>query len=320
MPNPRDTSMLVRAATLYYLDGLSQAEVASRIGVTRSNVSRVLSDARRLGIVEITVNDPFGRSEGLERQLRDRFGLRECLVAPTGSADAALPRVGTLGAEWLVGHLPEHGSIAVSWGSAVQALVDAVSSPESHPELEVLPLVGGLSNVDSTRDANVLVRLLAARLGCVHRRLYAPAVVESSVTREAFLAEPAIGEVLQAARGASIAIVGIGSAGSGASSAIVDSMHLDHAERATFEAMGAVGDCCTRFFDRDGVPVRSSVDERVIAIDLPELLEIPTVMGIAAGRAKAPGVHAALNGHFFDVLAIDSELAEALLVLPAPRR
>ena len=320
MPIPRDTSMLVRAATLYYLDQLSQAEVAERLGVTRSNISRVLADARRLGIVEITVNDPFGRAEGLERQLRERFALRECLVAPTGSSEAALRRVGVLGAEWLVEHLPAHGSIAVSWGSAVQSVVDAVTSSDAHPELEVLPLVGGLSNVDSTRDANVLVRLLAARLGCTHRRLYAPAVVESSVTREAFLAEPAIGEVLRAAKGATIAIVGIGSAGSGASSAIVDSMHLDHAERAAFEAMGAAGDCCTRFFDRDGAPVRSSVDDRVIAIDLPELVDIPTVVGVAAGRSKAPGLHAALNGHIIDVLAVDSELAEALLALPAPRR
>ncbi len=319
MPHPRDNSMLVRAATLYYIDGLSQAEVADRIGVTRSNVSRVLSDARRLGIVEIHVHDPFGRADDLERRMRERYGLRECLVAPTGSLDAALSRVGTLGASWLVDHLPPRGAIAVSWGAAVQSLVDAVSTTESHPDLEVLPLVGGLSNVDSTRDANVLVRSLAARLGSSHRRLYAPAVVESITTRDAILGEPAIGEVLRAAEKASIAIVGIGSAGTGASSAIVDSMHLNHADHAAFEAAGAVGDCCTRFFDRDGAPVRSLVDDRVIAIDLPELLKIPTVLGVAAGRFKAPGVHAALTGGFFDVLAIDSELAEELLILPARR-
>ena len=319
MPHPRDNSMLVRAATLYYIDGLSQAEVAERIGVTRSNVSRVLADARRLGIVEIHVHDPFGRATDLERRMRDRYGLRECLVAPTGSLDAALPRVGSLGAAWLVDHLPTHGSIAVSWGSTVQAVVDAVSTSEPHPELEVLPLVGGLSNVDSTRDANVLVRSLAARLGSTHRRLYAPAVVESSATRDAILAEPAIGEVLRAATRANIAVVGIGTAGIGASSAIVDSMHLGHADHAAFEAAGAVGDCCTRFFDQDGAPVRSVVDDRVIAIDLSQLAEIPTVLGVAAGRFKAPGVHAALAGGFLDVLAIDSELADELLLLPAAR-
>ena len=58
--------MLVKAATLYYLEGQSQAEVAKEIGVSRSNVSRVLADARKNGIVEIRINDPFGRAQDLE--------------------------------------------------------------------------------------------------------------------------------------------------------------------------------------------------------------------------------------------------------------
>lgn len=316
MPSPRDTAILVRAATLYYLDGLSQADVATELGVTRSNVSRVLSEARRLGIVEIRIHDPSGRSDSLEEQMVERFQLRECHVAPTGTADNALGRVGMLGATWLTDNLPASGSVAVSWGSGVQAVVEAVSPGPRHSKIEVLPLVGGVSNVDSARDANVLVRALASKLGASHRRLYAPAVVDSRATRDTFLQESSIGGVLEDAGRATIAIVGVGTLGSGASSAIVESMRLTPQERAEFEAAGPVGDCCTRFFDAAGRPVHSVVDERVVAIELDALTRIPTVVGVAAGAAKAPGVHAALNARLFDVLVIDSTLAEALLALP----
>lgn len=315
MPNPRNQAMLVKAATLYYLEGKSQAEVAEAIGVSRSNVSRVLADARKLGIVDIRINDPFGRATELEQRLIKRFGLAQARVAPSASASDQLSRVGALGAQWLVENLPVGGAVALSWGSSVQAVVDEIPDDGAHPDVEILPLVGGLSIVDSARDGNVLVRLLATKLGAEHRRLYAPAVVESPESREAFLREPSISDVLGDARRASVAVVGIGSVGSGASSAIIDSMNLSDSEQDAFLASGAVGDCCTRFFDRRGDLVDSIVNDRVIAIDLPDLREIPTVVGVVAGARKVSGTHGALVGGLLDILVCDSDLAEALLEL-----
>lgn len=315
MPNPRDQSMLVRAATLYYLDGKSQAEVATEIGVSRSNVSRVLADARRLGIVTITINDPFGRSKELESKLIERFGLRGCRVAPSGDPDTQLSRVGALGAQWLLEHLSTGSTVALSWGATVQSVVDEVPVDPTHPGVEVVPLVGGLSIVDSARDGNVLVRLLATKLGAKHRRLYAPAVVESVESREAFMREPAIRDVLDASSRAQIAIVGVGSVGQGASSAIIESMRLSGQEAEEFVASGAVGDCCTRFFDTQGRLIDSVVNDRVIAVDLDDLRLIPTVVGVAAGVHKAMACRSALAGGLFDVLIVDAELAQALLEL-----
>lgn len=317
MPTTRDQALLVRAATLYYLEGKSQAEVAAEIGVSRSNVSRVLASARKHGIVDIRINDPFGRAIEMENQLVERFGLAECRVAPSGQQDA-LPRVGELGANWLMERLPDTGMISMSWGSSVQAVVDSVGANPVHPGLEILPLVGGLSIVDAARDGNILVRSLAMKLGAKHRRLHAPAVVETKETRDAFLKEPSISTVLNAASESQIAIVGIGSVGYGASLAILDSMHLNLAEMAEFQQSGAVGDCCTRYFDRNGHVVDSPASDRVVSIDLPSLRKVPTVVGVATGARKAAGVHGALMGKLVDVLIIDSALAQALLKLPQP--
>jgi len=306
--------MLVRAARLYYLEGKSQAEVAEQIGVTRSNVSRVLTEARRLGIVEIRVHDRSGRDEALEARLSAAFGLRDCRVAPSGGGTGtSLQRVGALAAEWLTESMPRRGAIGLSWGSAVQALADALPEGGQYPDVQVLPLVGGLSIVDSARDANMIIQTVAQKLGAASQRLLAPAVVESAATRDAMLREPSIRSVLDAGRAASLAIVGVGTVGFGASSEIVDSMHLDAEAFAAFLASGAVGDCCTRFFDESGGPVLSAVDDRVVAIDLEALRAIPTVVGVAAGARKSAGMRGALRGGLIDVAMVDSDLAEALL-------
>ena len=315
MPSARDQSLLVRAATLYYLDGKSQAEVAEEIGVSRSNISRMLTDARRFGIVDIRINDPFGRAFTLENALLDKYGLRECRVAPSGAADTELSRVGALGAQWLMERLPAKGSVAVSWGASVQAVVDEMPDDPTHPDIEILPLVGGLSAVDSTRDGNVLVRLLATKLGARHRRLYAPAVVESRESRDAFLNEASIRTVLDASKQVNIALVGVGSVGTGASSVIIDSMLPDVDQRRDFLASGAVGDCCTRFFDSEGNQVDHVVNDRVIAVGLDDLRAIPTVAAVAAGAQKALALHSALRGNLFNTLIVDSELATELLAL-----
>lgn len=313
MPQPRDQAVLVAAATMYYLENRSQAEIARKLGVSRSNVSRILADARRAGIVDIRINNPFGRVPEVEDRLIARYGLRAARVAGRGTPETQLSRVGALGAQWLLENLPSDGAVALSWGASVQAVVDAVSTSAEHRGVEILPLVGGLSSVDSARDGNVLVRLLATKLGARHRRLYAPAVVESVVSRDALMRESAIASVLEAASGAQCAVVGIGQVGAGASAAIIDSMRLGPDERAAFEASGAVGDCCTRFFDLEGKVVDSAVNERVIAVELDALRTIPTVVGVAAGARKAQGTLGALRGGLVDVLITDIDLAEQLL-------
>ncbi len=81
MPAPRDPSTLLAAARLYYLQNRSQAEIARELSTTRSNVSRMLTEAQRQGIVTITVHDPSARLTSLESELRTRFGLTEMRVA-----------------------------------------------------------------------------------------------------------------------------------------------------------------------------------------------------------------------------------------------
>lgn len=293
--------------------GFPRRRSPRKSGSPAPNVSRVLAEARRSGIItiSITITDPIGRAAELEHELRKRFGLRDARVVR--GSDDDLQRVGRLGADWLVQAVEPTTSISLSWGSAVQAVVEAVQSDTHFPDVEVLPLVGGLSIVDSEQDGNVLVRELANRLGARDRRLNAPALVESVELCDALLREPSIASVLDDAAHADVAVVGVGAVGSGSSAAIVDYAALPPRAAAAFMASGAVGDCCTRYYDSDGKAVDSPLNHRVVAVDLAALRNVETVVAVAAGSRKTESIGAGLRGGLFDVLVVDEPLAHGLL-------
>jgi len=91
---------------------------------------------------------------------------------------------------------------------------------------------------------------------------------------------------------------------------------LSASERKSFFAEGPVGDTCCRFFDAAGRAIRGVVHDRVLAVELDDLRRIPTVIGVATGPDKAPGVLGALRGELVDGLITDASLALALVSEP----
>ncbi len=314
MPAPRDPSTLLAAARMYYLDGKSQEDVARQLGTSRSNVSRMLSEALRLGMVEIRVLDPAGRNRELETALRKRFGLQDVRVAErsSGSADRVVGQVGTLAAQLLVQEIQDGMTVGMSWGKALQAMVWAIASDTDY-NVQVVQLVGGMSSIANEISGHELVRELAARLGSNYRFLHSPAVYSTTAARDTMLAEPSVASALEAARGAELAFVGIGTPSHGSSAAILASLDLSPEEEKELWAAEPVGDVAARYFDAEGRPIHGAVEDHVLGVSLTELSEIPNVVGVASGRAKAPGVLGALRGHLIDSLVCDESLARSVL-------
>lgn len=312
MPAPREVEALVTAARLYYLENLSQAEVAQRLGTSRSNVSRMLAAAVEQGVVEIRVNDPAGRERELEEALRVRFGLRAVRVAQRSANGDPEQQVGVQAGRFLLAELRDGMTVALSWGRALQSMVWHTTADHDYA-VQLVQLVGGLSAVDNEVSGHELVRELASRLGATYRYLHAPAVLTTAAAREALAGEQSVEQALEHARRADIAFVGIGSPAHGSSAAIVSALALDDEERAQFRKAEAVGDIAARYFDAEGNAVFGAVYDRVLAVTLDDLASIPTVVGVACGRVKAEGVLGALRGRLIDVLVCDESLARAVL-------
>lgn len=314
MPVARDPSVLLAAARLYYVENRSQAEIATELGTSRSNVSRMLTEAQRQGIVEIKIVDPSGRSRELERELVTLFGLADVRVAHRGLGPAVQveARVGAQAAQLLLDRVRDSMTVALSWGHGLQSMVYATTADRDF-SISLVQLVGGLSSVAHEISGAELVRELAVRLGATYRLLHAPAALGASAAAEALMAEPSIAEALAEARSADMAFVGIGTPTHGSSAAVLGSLGLTRKEEKAFWAAEPVGDIAARYFNAAGAPIHGAVEERIVAVTLEDLVKIPNVVGVAYGRAKTPGVLGALRGRLIDSLVCDETLARSLL-------
>jgi len=307
--------LLAEVATLYYEDGLTQQEIANRLGISRSNISRLLAEARRKGVVEIRINYPWQTSPSLQSALMDRFALRVARVLKTEGYDYrwTLRGLGALAARYLEGILRDGTILAISWGTAVYAVVNALR-PTKKMDIEVVQMIGAVGSGDPLIDGPELARMLADAFGGRYRYLHAPLIVESAEVQRAFLNEQRISETLQLARKADIALVGIGSVEPSISS-LIRAGYIDERELATIRQKGAVGDICARQFDIHGRVLDIELNRRVVGIDIESLKKIRCVIGVAGGILKAPAILGALRGEIIDVLVTDEEAAREVLRL-----
>ena len=51
-----DEQLRVRVAWLYFMEGLTQGDIAGKLGITRLRANRLLGEARASGLVNIQVN------------------------------------------------------------------------------------------------------------------------------------------------------------------------------------------------------------------------------------------------------------------------
>lgn len=319
MPAPRETALVVDVARRYWVQEESQSQIADELGISRSNVSRILRQARERGIVEISIHDPDSppaRHADLEQRLQRAFGTREIHVVSAPRA-TGLEAVARTGAALMEERAVRAGSVGVSWGHTVQAVVEEMTPQRPHPAPRVLPLVGGLSALDHSDSGDSVLRVLAGRLGSTSRTLYAPAILETAAAAAALREEPSIRRALLEAAQVDLALVGVGSLGQHSSPLVLEGMGLSLEEKARFTEQHPVGDLVGRYLTAEGEPVGPPTSERVLAVGIEDLRRIREVIAVADGGEKAPGVAGALRSGVIDTAVIDVDLARALLGIAA---
>lgn len=314
MRESRREDLVAEVATMYYEARLDQEEIAARVGVSRSTVSRMLGEALRSGTVEIRIRRPLPLDEDLQRDLMSAFGLRDALVLGTnGRPGDALPRVGRLAARYLDTTLGEGDVLAISWGTAVRAVADGLE-PKVPRHIEVIQMLGGAGSRDLEVDGTELARRLAGLLGGQCRYLNVPLVVDDEHVAAALLRQRSVRETLAAAANADVAMVGIGALVPSVSS-LLRAGHLTRRGIADLRRLGAVGDVCGHLFTVEGALVDAELVRRIVTVDVQSLRRIPRVVGVAVGATKAEAVLGALRGRLVSVLVTDDATARHVLTL-----
>ncbi len=305
---PDRTSALASIAWLYYIDGLTQADIAERMSTSRATVGRLLQEARDTGIVRVSIDSTALATMGLSRQLCERYRLDDAVVVPPGSAGVAPSavnrRVAIAAAGYLERYLKPGAVIGFGWGDTVMHLLFSLRA-ESLDGVTFASAAGGIDRYS---------RAVFATANGVQSHLElipAPLVVNSPTTADALRQDSSVTRVIELSRQAVATITGIGDTHAAPGSVRADLYLPSTIESIT--ALGGVGDMLGEWYDATGAVVPEATSDRRIGIDLAELRALPNVIGVAAGTPKVTAIRAALLGGYLNVLVTDSETAELLL-------
>ncbi|MCR4406349.1 MAG: sugar-binding transcriptional regulator [Anaerolineae bacterium] len=312
MAHREELNLILRAARLYYEDGLTQQQVARELGISRPKVSRLLSQAREEGIVRINILDPFSEHSNLEKELVAAFGLRQAVVTTCAGVEAEIlrRRIGFAAAEFLACSLVEGQQIGIGWGPVLYSVVTSLDVGRK-VNIKVVPLVGGMGQIPPLFQANELARQLAEAFGGAWQELYAPVFVGERVAREALVRLKDIQIVLQAWSALDWALVDVGHLEFQNQSSMFFAEYIDSSTLQQLKAAGAVGDLCGRFFNSGGEPC--GPEEGIVSISLEQLRALDGVIGVAGGPEKVPAILGALRGGYLNVLITDEITAQTIL-------
>lgn len=307
-------NLLVKAARMYHEEGILQPEIADRLNVSQSRVSRLLKEAHRLGIVRTVVVTPAGYYSELEQGVREAFDLRDVVIAEAASDDDAgvLSSIGSAAAAYLENTMRPGERIGISSRSAsLLAMIEALAPTGTEADV-VVQTLGAVGTPAMRAQATRLTDRLAQLSGGEPVYLSSPGVVTSSAVREGLLADPYIAEAAAAWQNLTLVLTGIGAA---LPQPLRESWGraLPQADLDALTQVKAVGDVCLNFFDRTGKSVDAGFRERVVGIGADDFLAVPRRIGVAGGVAKVKAIKAAATGGWVNVLITDHYTARRLL-------
>src|SRR4051812_39648831 len=148
----REASLAIRAAWLCYVHGLTQAQAADHLGISRVKVHRLVARAHEQNWVKVFVEGSTAEGIALEQALKQQYDLRYCTVVPSdidgvaAGHEAGVRSLGSAGALYLHQYLEQHPtcSIGIGHGRTLAALADALPKM-ARPQCQFVSILGILT-------------------------------------------------------------------------------------------------------------------------------------------------------------------------------
>ncbi|MGO9255184.1 MAG: sugar-binding transcriptional regulator [Bryobacteraceae bacterium] len=307
--------LMTKVARMYYEQGLRQTAIMQRLSMSQSTISRLLKRAEKAGIVRITISVPSGAHPELEEALQDKYGLQEAIVVDSMDDDDQIVRdLGPAAAYYVETTLKPADVVGLSsWSAALLAMVNSMQPNPRSAGAKVVQILGGVGNPGAELHATHLTRRFAILVGGTATLLPAPGVVGSPEARSVMMKDRYVEQAVQLIDTVTLALVGIGSIEP--SRLLAESGNVfSPKELQMLRAQEAVGDICLRFFDKNGAPVVTPLNDRVIGMNLAQLRHAKRVVGVAGGSRKTAAIRGALLGKLINVLITDGLTARRLIV------
>ncbi len=302
---------LAKIARLYYLEGLTQQNIANKLNISRTKVSRYLTKARGEQIVEIKINHPAEDFSSLEYQIEKKYKIKECIIVSTLESDETTIEAMGGSLNNLLSRILQNGSyIGIGWGKSLRELSRYINIMEKN-DIKVVPMIGGLGKTGTGVHTNSVAKNIADRMGGISYMIHAPAVLDNREVKEIVEKDSNVSEIMEMASKIGTALIGISDLG--IDSTLIKTGSFTAEDFKYLEGLGVVGDVNLIFIDQYGNHVPNKIDERIVRVPLGRLKKIDHVIGVAFGKRKLKVLLGALRGQIINVLFTDEETAREVI-------
>ena len=312
--------LMTKVARLYHTHGLRQTEIAARLAISQSKVSRLLQQAEEAHIVRTVVAVPVFVHSDLEEQIEQRFGLSEVHVVEAASEDESeiVRDLAAAAASILADVSLEAPTVGwTTWSRTLRATVDTLM-PLRIGAKSVIEMVGDLGPPALQHEAARSTQQLASLLGAEPVYFRTPGVVPTAEVAQALLGQDTYAHhTLGLLDNLDLALLSIGAIDP--SSPLQPGLNFfTDRQLQEVKKAGAVGEVCMRYIDASGDPVASPLDELTIGVSLEQLRKAGRRWAVVGGQRKHQAIRAALAGGWVDVLVTDLATARHLTAAARP--
>lgn len=273
----------IRAAWIYYIEGRTQRETASVLGINRVQVTRLLAEARKRGEVHIHINSNITSIIEVQREIQQLFNVPKVIVSPRSDTQFdATYSIAAAAGRFISEYVHSDMTIGVGWGRTLYSSLPHIMGRELE-NVRIISLLGGISQAKRFNPAEFAWQFAELFNGEGYL-VPAPALVDSAETKHALLEHCGINQIFDQADSLDVAFLSAGGITKLTTSYRLG--HVSEAERKSLIAAGAVGDLLYNFIDEKGNIVDHPVNERAISVGIERLKKANDRVLISGGEEK----------------------------------
>jgi deoxyribonucleoside regulator len=305
------SELLVRISHLYYKNDLTQQQIADQLNMSRPKVARLLQEARRTGIVRIEIMNKLPLEEEESYDLQRLFNLRRVIIVRTEETQAeTLESIRRALASIIIDKLEHVSSIGFSYSQTIGNVADYIHIDNHACDVAVCDLMGAMMGYTVPYSSAGDV---ARQIGGTFYPISAPIMALEENGSETYLADPNLRKTMEVARNVELAIVGIGD--STTQNILYRSGYIGQETVNNMRRQGIVGEICIRFFDANGIRVKSEFESRVISVPWETLARAKDLIAVVTGSCKIQTALAALKTGIIKTLVTDHKTVREVLKL-----
>ncbi|HEY5269891.1 MAG TPA: sugar-binding domain-containing protein [Anaerolineales bacterium] len=315
MENQEKIVDAIRVARMYYYQDMTTDAIANELHVSRSTISRLLSFAKREGLVDVRIIDPSEHPQTLEKKIVDQFKIKRVHVVPVpnivGEAEW-LERVAQHTASYLNSIFDSNMILGIAWGTTLSAVSRHLLTKTTH-DAQIVQLNGaGNTQTMGIEYASEIIMRFAQNYQAAAHLFPVPTFFDYAETKKALWEEGSIKRILGLQNRADLLLFSIGAVNAGIPSHVYSGGYLEQSDYTELMKEHIAGDIATVFFRENGSFGGIPINERASGPNL-ELFQKKYGVCVVSGLGKVRGLNSALKGGLMKELIVDEPTARRLV-------